>query len=375
MAAVLLGLCATAGLPRRALVHGALVSPAIAAVDQRTSLPPRRYSLVPRGSIREKNRRLMSVTKDLVSSPEDAYLLGERAQLEYDLARLKENRLAVDRLAKGLREGLRYPARLTLPVPDVEAARKFWVDGLKMEELSRGRAAGGGETVVVGYGPETLATDDGGKFSLELLAAGSRAPPPVSSKGSRGVGLAYVQLCVPNVRISSLVDNGGRVESAYGYVEVIAPGGLGVRVLTAPRRDPFEFVAVRSSNVSAAAAVFQEALGFVATPAPPPRYESDGGVLGTGLLATRYRAWENVLAPRDVVGSVLVSSPAGTDVTTGVLLMPENAEDVPLGLGGPVPGGPFPEIHVASPGAGDAKLSAELSRAGVEVVLERTNGP
>ena len=43
---------------------------------------------------------------------------------------------------------------------------------------------------------------------------------------------------------------GGEIESAYGYTELTAPGGVPLKVrIDETRRDPFEVVALRTNNL------------------------------------------------------------------------------------------------------------------------------
>lgn len=320
---------------RRALVGSAVLLPA-AASRAELRYAPARYALVPQGNIRSKEKRLDEVLRELERKPEDPYLLGERAQLEYDLERLRENAAAVGRLRTCATTGGAYASTLTVRVPDLAAARAFWVDGLKMSELSSSRV-GGADALVVGYGRDDLSDDDGGKFALELVQATADAPAPTplsaSESSSASGALLFVQLRVPNVRISGLIKEGGTIDSAYGFVEVTSPHGLTARVLTAPRRDPFEFVAVRVADVEATAAYYERAFGMRRVPSPPRRLERGPGLLGTGLFGQMYEVQEDVLAPQTLYGSVMmVPSCCPQADATGVLLVPPNANTAPVGL-------------------------------------------
>lgn len=323
-------------LTRRALVGSAVLLPAAASRAQ-VRYAPARYALVPQGSVRDKEKRLSEVNSELKKKPDDPYLAGEGAQLEYDLERLRENAAAVGRLKSAAASGGAYAAALSVRVPDLAAARKFWVDGLKMSELSSSRV-GDADAILVGYGSDSLGSDDGGKFALELVQATAAAPAPAplgaaESAGANGA-LLFVQLRVPNVRISGLIDSGGVIESAYGFVEVTAPGGLAVRVLTAPRRDPFEFVAVRAADVEASAAYYERAFGMRRVPAPALRTERGPGLLGTGLFGKMFEVQDDVLAPQTLYGSVLMvpGYANGQADSTGVLLVPPSAKTAPPGL-------------------------------------------
>ncbi|KAJ1639220.1 hypothetical protein T492DRAFT_126498 [Pavlovales sp. CCMP2436] len=152
---------------------------------------------------------------------------------------------------------------------------------------------------------------------------------------------------VPNVRITGLIKAGGEIESAYGYVEVTSPGGLGVRVITSARRDPFEFVAVRVPDVEAAASFYERAFKMKRVDTPPMRIAKEGGLLGTGLFGTEYEELgpEGMLAPSPVYGSVLmVPSCCPQTDAVGILLVPPGAKGLPPGVG-PAESNPF-EISV-----------------------------
>jgi catechol 2,3-dioxygenase-like lactoylglutathione lyase family enzyme len=339
-------------LTRRALVGSAVLLPAAAARSE-VRYAPARYTLVPQGNVRNKERRLEEVKRDLVGKPEDPYLLGENAQLEYDLERLRENAAGMGRLRECAASGGSYASRLTIRVPNLEAARLFWVDGLKMSELREARVGPDrARSLVLGYGRESLVDgDDGGKFAIELVEASPLAPAPAAlAAGSTAVAgaLLYVQLRVPNVRISGLINTGGQIESAYGYVDVVAPHGLPVRVITAPRRDPFQFVAVRVADVNKAAAYYERAFGMRRVNAAAKRMARDGGLLGSGLFAEEYEVQEDVLAPKVVYGSALMLPNCCPDGDApGVLLVPMGNDSVPAGLR-PVGGEGDPIISIVS---------------------------
>lgn len=359
------GATPSTAFPRRVLVGGAVA----AALPLRRALAaqryvPARYSLVPQGSIAEKERRLAEVRRSLGAASDDEadpYLVGERAQLEFDLERLAENREAVLRIRSGVAKGGAYVQRLTLRVPDLAAARTFWVDGLKMSELRAPRSPlDGSSSVVVGYGREGLGFDDGAKFALELVQASAAegAAQPAPAGAPPAAELAYVQLRVPNVRLSSLSAAGGRIESAYGWVQVVSPHGLCARVLTAKRRDPFELVALRVPDVDAAARYYARAFGMRPVPAPAaPKLAKDSGLLGTGLLARQYED-QDPFSPPPVYGSVLMAPGCcAAEDGVGVLLVPMQAAGLPVGVR-PAPAGREPLLHVASGAPSASALEA-----------------
>ena len=74
--------------------------------------------------------------------------------------------------------------------------------------------------------------------------------------------LQYVQLAIPIFRLSQVMKNGGDIQSAYGWTQLTAPGGLPLRVhIDESRRDPFEFVALRTSSLKSSVAHY-ESLGL-----------------------------------------------------------------------------------------------------------------
>ena len=63
----------------------------------------------------------------------------------------------------------------------------------------------------------------------------------------------FFQLAIPVFRISQVMAFGGEIESAYGWTSLTAPGGLPLRVsIEETRRDPFEFIALRTSDLQSA---------------------------------------------------------------------------------------------------------------------------
>ncbi|CAM9881700.1 unnamed protein product, partial [Phaeothamnion confervicola] len=161
----------------------------------------------------------------------------------------------------------RFCQHLVVNVPDMEAAVRFYVEGLGMQVL-RSRSDGGSSTAFVGFGPESLRTPAGfvpgvssfssygGHFSLELVAedrpaAAAAAAGATTAAGAAGDavfldpgnGLQFVQVAVEQYRISKILETGGKILSGYGFVEVEAPGGLRLNVLSGDRRDPFMFTA------------------------------------------------------------------------------------------------------------------------------------
>lgn len=67
----------------------------------------------------------------------------------------------------------------------------------------------------------------------------------------------------PIRRLSQVMAFGGEVISAYGWTELIAPGGIPLRVrIDETRRDPFEFIALRTGDLARAVAHYKQELGM-----------------------------------------------------------------------------------------------------------------
>ncbi len=158
----------------------------------------------------------------------------------------------------------RVPSHLSLNVEDLDACLTFMETGLKMKKL---REASGPEydSVFLGYGPAPYSKppgflpgvssfdDYGAHFALEL-----RAPKKEGAPLRVGNGLQYIQLALPNVRISKLLAAGGNITEAYGNINVLAPGcDVPFRIIIGEIRDPFMFAALRVRDAAAAAQFYQ----------------------------------------------------------------------------------------------------------------------
>lgn len=76
-----------------------------------------------------------------------------------------------------------------------------------------------------------------------------------------GDNIAYLQLGVPQYRVSQMTKNGGNILDAYGYVNVVSPSGLPIRSIVGIRPDPMMFVAINCVSVEDSRAFYQK-LGF-----------------------------------------------------------------------------------------------------------------
>ena len=232
------------GLHRRAFLQ-TLTSALLVATPSLPALAA--YTIVPTGSIADKQARQLEVAKELKVTPDDPYLFGERAQLEFDIAKLENNTKFINRVRPRVESGeQRFSTRLTVPVPDMAVAVTFWTAGCGALLLDT-RIVDGRNVTRIGYGPESLRKDDGGKFSLELIES---AEP--SQMGAENAVVQYIQLGIPVFRLSRVMATGGEIVSAYGWTELVAPGGIPLRVqIDENRRDPFQFVALRCNDLEA----------------------------------------------------------------------------------------------------------------------------
>tara|TARA_B100000795_G_scaffold176335_1_gene133238 strand:- start:127 stop:1254 length:1128 start_codon:yes stop_codon:yes gene_type:complete len=232
------------GLHRRAFLQ-TLTSALLVATPTLPALAA--YTIVPTGSIADKRARQLEVAKELKVTPEDPYLFGETAQLEFDIAKLENNTKYINRVRPRVESGeQRFSTRLSVPVPDMAVAVTFWTAGCGALLLDT-RIVDGRNVTRIGYGPESLRKDDGGKFSLELIES---AEP--SLMGAENAVVQYIQLGIPVFRLSRVMATGGEIVSAYGWTELVAPGGIPLRVqIDENRRDPFQFVALRCNDLEA----------------------------------------------------------------------------------------------------------------------------
>jgi hypothetical protein len=143
----------------------------------------------------------------------------------------------------------------------------------------------------------------------------TRARSPCPRSFETGGVLQYVQLAIPIFRLSQVMKNGGDIQSAYGWTQLTAPGGLPLRVhIDESRRDPFEFVALRTSSLKSSVAHY-ESLGL--------RKVDEKSGRKVELSINKNTIFENSDAyePDREVGSILMSY-GDKKAETGVLLLP-----------------------------------------------------
>merc|ERR1711933_265860 len=104
-----------------------------------------------------------------------------------------------------------------------------------------GELVDGVNVTTLAFGPASLDRDDGAKFSVKLIES-DRPNDPIE----------YIQLVVPSNRLSKILEYGGTIIRGYGWTNVKAPGNFSLFVQVADRRDPFQFIAIRVSNMDKA---------------------------------------------------------------------------------------------------------------------------
>jgi hypothetical protein len=167
----------------------------------------------------------------------------------------------------------------------------FLQDGFKMQ-LLRQRQVGSVTDTWMGFGPEQMSIPGewepavsswasyGGHASVHIRYDGQTVEPyytkgngngndsdndsgaPAPGNSNSNSNIAYLQLGVPEYRVSQMVKNGGNVYNGYGIVEVISPSGLPVRGIVGIRPDPMMLIALNCKSVKESKEFYQQ-LGFV----------------------------------------------------------------------------------------------------------------
>jgi len=170
-------------------------------------------------------------------------------------------------------------------------------DGMKVLREKNGRDTGGllVKETWLGYGPETLnvppnfelpvsaPSQYGGHASLHITynpvattILYRRSGGEFNNEPAPGDSIAYLQMGVPQYRISQMVKNGGNVVDAYGWVNVVSPSGLPVRGIVGIRADPMMFLAVNCNDVGKSEEFYAK-LGFARQEYPFARLNEGQG--------------------------------------------------------------------------------------------------
>ena len=126
----------------------------------------------------------------------------------------------------------------------------------------------------LGFGPEQLSVPADFRMGVSPFAQygghatihvryDSSSTDVLYQKGQNAPGdnIAYLQLGVPQYRISQMVSDGGEVLDAYGFVNVVSPCGLPMRGIVGIWPDPIMLVAINTADIQQSRA-FYEGLGF-----------------------------------------------------------------------------------------------------------------
>lgn len=243
----------------------------------------------------------------------------------------------------------RFLQHATVQVPDMAAALKFYVQGVGMKVI-RTRAGPLFNTTVVGFGPEALEVPPsfvfgvsstnayGGHFTLELNeqkeAGASTDEEDAEFFYDPGNGVQFLQVAVDSYRISQVVKAGGIVESGYGFLEVLAPGGLRLKLLSGSRRDPPMFLAVKVKDMKRSEQWYADVAGMSRLPFPYAR--APGSPFEPQQpKGTVFMAYEG-----EAFGVLLVPAGKGDQINPGgivsLAVLAEDVDGIARDLGGRV---------------------------------------
>ncbi|KAL7531286.1 hypothetical protein ACHAXR_003955 [Thalassiosira sp. AJA248-18] len=175
----------------------------------------------------------------------------------------------------------------------------FFTKGFDGMKVLRERGSKGGglaeKNTWLGFGPETLSIPSnfelpvsslsqyGGHASIHIRYDPSTTAPyykrsagEYNNEPARGDNIAYLQIGVPQYRMSKLVENGGNILDAYGWVNVVSPAGLPVRGIIGIRADPIMFLALNCQDVGESEEFYAK-LGFVRQEYPYARLNQGQG--------------------------------------------------------------------------------------------------
>ncbi|KAL7537112.1 hypothetical protein ACHAWF_005666 [Thalassiosira exigua] len=243
---------------------------------------------------------------------------------------------------------------LTIDVCDrsqFDETMNFFVNSFDGMKVLRERNAGVRDAWL-GFGPETLSIPSdfelpvsslaryGGHASLHLrydpsgtTALYKRSSGEFNTEPAPGDNIAYLQLGVPQYRISQMTKHGGNVLDAYGWVNVVSPAGLPVRAIVGIRADPMMFLAIRCADV-AKSEEFYGKLGFVRQEYPYARLNQGQGQFeppqppGSVYVAPSLDSMGVLLLPTDKRG---FGRKKGADVSPNPVLRSVNVVYAPSG--------------------------------------------
>jgi len=199
--------------------------------------------------------------------------------------------------------------------------------------------------VWLGFGPERMSIPDdfvipassfnqyGGHASIHLQYDITATTPYYRSDGNvPGDNVEFLQVGVPQYRVSQMTGAGGTVVDAFGFVNVVSPSGLPMRGIVGVWPDPMMFVAIRCANVEESRKFYETTLGFKEVDYPYCRLlkgkgdfepekpknsiylapsEKSMGVLLLPLERKLFSLNNNKITPNPVVGSLdLVYNPS-----------------------------------------------------------------
>jgi len=164
----------------------------------------------------------------------------------------------------------------------------FLADGFGFKAL-RTKTKGSVTDTWMGFGPEQLSIPNnfripvssfgmyGGHASIRIRYD-SQSLDVLYNKGGDAPGnnIEFLQVAVPTYRISKIVENGGNIIDAFGFVNVVSPCGLPMRGIIGISPDPMMFLAIKCIDVQQSR-LFYEQLGFVESAYPYARPSNGTG--------------------------------------------------------------------------------------------------
>jgi len=165
---------------------------------------------------------------------------------------------------------------VTVQVADksqLDAMKNFLELGFEAKVL-RQFVSGSITNVYMGYGPEELSIPKDFNFGSSFAKYGGHACINIQYDSSAtnvyyrkgddapGDNIAYLQLAVPQYKISQMVLEGANIIDAYGYLNCVSPSGLPIRGIIGINPDPIMFLAIQSINLSQSVEFYNQ-LGFV----------------------------------------------------------------------------------------------------------------